>query len=92
MPAGGSLEVAAQRDAKTVTVRIADTGCGFAPADLGGVFDLFLMKTTGDQGTGLGLPLCYSIIKQHSGSIEVASTQGIATVFTVRLLMPPPSP
>ena len=92
MPTGGSLEVAAQMDAKTVAVRIADTGCGFAPADLGGVFDLFLMKTTGDQGTGLGLPLCYSIIKQHSGSIEVASTKGKGTVFTVRLPVPPPSP
>ena len=92
MPEGGSLEVAAHQDEQTLFVRVADTGCGFAPADLNSIFDLFLMKSSGHKGTGLGLPLCYSIIKQHAGFIEVESTEGQGTVFTVKLPLSPPSP
>ena len=62
---------------------------GIAAADLGNIFDPFYSKSNGRRGTGLGLPLCYAIVKQHAGAIEVESTPGQGSVFTVRLDLSP---
>jgi PAS domain S-box-containing protein len=85
MPTGGQLRVLAQTALHQVSVRVADTGHGIVAADLGNIFDPFYSKSTGGKGTGLGLPLCYAIIKQHAGAIEVDSTPGQGSTFTVRL-------
>jgi signal transduction histidine kinase len=85
MPTGGQLRVIAQTALRQVSVRVADTGHGIVAADLGNIFDPFYSKSTGGKGTGLGLPLCYAIIKQHAGAIEVDSAPGQGSTFTVRL-------
>jgi PAS domain S-box-containing protein len=85
MPTGGQLRVTAQTALQQVSVRVADTGHGIVAADLGNIFDPFYSKSTGGKGTGLGLPLCYAILKQHAGAIEVDSAPGQGSTFTVRL-------
>jgi signal transduction histidine kinase len=66
-------------------IRISDTGHGIAPRDLENIFDPFYTTAPVGQGSGLGLSICYSIVKQHVGNVTVESQAGTGTTFTVRL-------
>jgi signal transduction histidine kinase len=85
MPTGGILEVGLRLVAGSIKVRVADTGCGIAERDIERIFDPFYTTSTTGSGTGLGLSICYSIAKQHGGSIEVASVEGRGSTFTIKL-------
>ncbi|MGF1513444.1 MAG: sensor histidine kinase [Elainellaceae cyanobacterium] len=71
---------------QSIEVRIGDSGLGIPPDVQSKIFDyLFTTKPVG-QGTGLGLAIVHQIItKNHCGTIEVASTPGHGTEFTIRL-------
>jgi two-component system NtrC family sensor kinase len=64
---------------------IADTGHGIQPEHLNRIFDPFFTTKSPDRGTGLGLSVCFSIVKQHGGEINVESTPGEGTTFTITL-------
>ncbi len=66
-----------------VMVSIADTGKGIAQKDLPRIFDPFFTTKEVGKGTGLGLHIAYDIVTTHGGKIEVESTEGKGTVFTV---------
>jgi len=85
MPGGGRLTVSAGRSASAVLVRVADTGCGIARAELANIFDPFYTTLPSGKGTGLGLSICYSVVQQHGGVIEVESEIGHGTTFTLSL-------
>jgi signal transduction histidine kinase len=80
--AGGTIALVARPDAGGVSLRVSDTGCGIAPADLPRIFDESFSTR---QGGGLGLPIARRIIEQHGGAIRVESTEGSGTTFTVWL-------
>jgi two-component system NtrC family sensor kinase len=84
MPGGGVLELSVDMDGEWVVTRIRDTGSGISPENLKKIFDPFF-TTKGSSGTGLGLSISYGIIHNHGGTIEVESTVGEGTVFTIRL-------
>jgi signal transduction histidine kinase len=81
----GTISITTRGVGDTVTLAIADTGCGIAPENLPRVFDPFFTTKPAGKGTGLGLNICHNIIEQHRGRIEVASTVGEGTTFTVQL-------
>lgn len=64
-------------------IKITDNGKGMSIEDLEKVGTLFY--TTKQSGTGLGLNVCYEIIKEHNGKIEVESKLGEGTSFTIIL-------
>ncbi|HEX8888616.1 MAG TPA: PAS domain S-box protein [Pyrinomonadaceae bacterium] len=64
-------------------IEVKDTGRGIAEEDLAHIFSPFFTKTSG--GTGLGLPAVRRIARAHGGSVEVASTLGEGSTFTLRL-------
>jgi len=66
-------------------LRIADNGIGIEPDDLDNVFKPFWTSRVGLGGTGLGLTMVQRIVKRHHGAIEVSSTPGKETRFTVYL-------
>ena len=69
-----------------VRVSVADNGCGIPPENLSKVFDPFFTTKEIGKGTGLGLPICQSIVEQHGGTIELKSEgRGRGTIVTVRL-------
>ncbi|HEV2395369.1 MAG TPA: ATP-binding protein [Candidatus Sulfotelmatobacter sp.] len=79
----GEVEVKlAQRGANAV-VEVADTGRGISPENLPNIFRPFY--TTKGDGTGLGLSLARRIVEDHQGRIDVRSTLGKGTTFTVVL-------
>ena len=84
--AGGAVTVQtrAPGDDGHVAIRIADTGCGMSQETLDKLFTVFF-STKGSKGTGLGLPVTRKIIEEHGGSIDVQSTQGKGTTFTISL-------
>jgi len=64
-------------------VTIKDTGPGIAPRDMERLFEPFF--TTKPAGTGLGLPITQRIIQEHRGAIEVESSPGQGTTFSITL-------
>jgi two-component system cell cycle sensor histidine kinase/response regulator CckA len=67
-------------------IEVEDTGCGIAAADLPRIFSPFF--TTTPHGTGLGLPAVQRIARAHGGRVEVKSTPGCGSTFTLRLPLP----
>jgi two-component system sensor histidine kinase PhcS len=63
---------------------VRDNGEGIAADNLYKIFDPFFTTKDVGQGMGLGLSICYRIMKQHGGRIEVRSEQGKYAEFTLR--------
>lgn len=94
MPAGGTVTLRAANveideghpvlaPGRHVRVEVTDTGVGI-PQDLWTkVFDPYF--TTKPTGSGLGLAVAYAVVKHHEGAIDLASTPGHGTTFTVHL-------
>lgn len=91
MESEGSLTLRTQwSDSETehgICIEISDTGCGIPAQHLPKIFDPFFTTKPLGRGTGLGLSVCYGIVSEHGGRIEVDSTEGVGTTF--RLLLPP---
>jgi PAS domain S-box-containing protein len=85
MPNGGTLEIEVGVTRGEVRVALTDTGQGVSPENLDKIFDPFYTTAPVGQGSGLGLSICYSIVKQHCGIIEVDSKLGEGSTFTVKL-------
>jgi PAS domain S-box-containing protein len=66
-----------------VKITVADQGTGIPAEHLRRIFDPYF--TTKEHGSGLGLAVTYSVIKNHGGHIQVASECGVGTTFTVFL-------
>ena len=80
-PAEG--QVAGEADKVQIVFR--DTGTGIPPENLSKIFDPFFTSKDVGHGTGLGLAVSYGIIEQHGGTIDVESTLGAGTTFTILL-------
>ncbi|HXD34680.1 MAG TPA: ATP-binding protein [Pyrinomonadaceae bacterium] len=66
-----------------VIIEVSDTGRGISPEDLTRIFNPFF--TTRREGTGLGLPAVRRIARAHGGRVEVTSTPGEGSTFTIHL-------
>ncbi len=85
MPEGGRMGITVEQLHSEVRIQVTDSGCGIARREIGKIFDPFYTTSIVGQGTGLGLSLCYSIVKQHQGTIAVESAEGRGSVFTILL-------
>src|SRR5204863_5570536 len=97
MPDGGTLEILTTRRRRSrlgygqfAEVRFRDTGIGIPRDKLKKLFIPFY--TTKQKGTGLGLAISHRIINQHGGTIEVRSTHGQGSTFSVFLPAAEPVP
>ncbi|MEL7143993.1 MAG: ATP-binding protein [Cyanobacteria bacterium J06573_11] len=72
-------------DAEHVQVSIKDNGVGMPPDVKAKIFDPFFTTKTVGKGTGLGLGICFKIIEQHQGTLEVISEVGQGTEFVITL-------
>ncbi|OLN27611.1 Two-component sensor histidine kinase [Desulfovibrio sp. DV] len=84
-PPGGTIEVAGRDASDFVCLSVRDSGKGIDPEHLPHIFEPFFTTKEVGKGTGLGLAVTYSLIKRHSGRIEVESEPGQGTAFFVYL-------
>ncbi|OGW47915.1 MAG: hypothetical protein A2078_06800 [Nitrospirae bacterium GWC2_57_9] len=68
---------------KYMVLSVHDTGTGIDKEHLNHVFEPFFSTKEAGKGTGLGLAMVYGIIKQHEGSIQIASEQGVGTKVSI---------
>ncbi|MFS0726124.1 two-component system sensor histidine kinase NtrB [Paenibacillus sp. 1P07SE] len=80
----GRMKISTRCIGQVVEMTVEDSGCGIPADKLERLFEPFY--TTKSRGTGLGLPLCLSIVERHHGKIEVQSREGEGTIFRVKLL------
>src|SRR6266850_1386376 len=85
MPEGGTLTLRAIRSDARILVQVKDTGIGIAPENMTKIFDPFFTTKDVGRGTGLGLAVCYGILSDHGGRLDVRSTVGVGTTFTITL-------
>ena len=79
------MRVVTRVEGGAAAVAISDTGCAIKPEHLSKIFDpCFTTKPVG-EGTGLGLSITYGIVERHGGSINVESSPGAGTTFTVTI-------
>lgn len=83
MPDGGELTILMDQNDDRLLLRVTDTGKGIPQENLSRLFDPFF--TTKAAGTGLGLTLVLRIVRTYRGKIDVESTEGTGTTFTISL-------
>jgi PAS domain S-box-containing protein len=85
MPQGGTLRIRTHSESQRyVVLTVADTGIGMTEAVRKQIFDPFF-TTKGEQGTGLGLSVSYSIVKRHGGEMHVETRPAGGTTFSITL-------
>lgn len=89
-PAGSQIKLQVEPDGRNWLIfRVIDQGRGIAESDLPHIFQLFYrveaVRASHIAGTGLGLSIVQNCVEQHHGRIEVESTLGEGSIFTVRL-------
>jgi signal transduction histidine kinase len=87
MEQGGVLTITTVCDERGVTIVFEDTGIGIAEENLHRLFEPFFSTRKGfsKKGAGLGLAVCYNIVRRHGGEITATSKAGSGTTFTVML-------
>lgn len=83
MPEGGTLHVTLEEERKMAVLRIQDEGMGIPPEIREKIFDLYF--TTKSGGSGIGLAMTYRILQLHHGSVDVQSSVGRGTEFSLRI-------
>lgn len=86
-PAGGQVRMSARREGMHAVISVADSGVGIPAGELPLIWDRLYRgdKSRSTRGLGLGLSLVRAIVQAHSGTVEVESTPGQGSVFTLRL-------
>ncbi len=95
-PDGGSIEVRAWRDGDNMRFQVRDNGIGIASEQLPHLFEPFFTQIDvsrhssgqfefGRRGLGLGLSVVRAFVAMHGGTVDVSSTPGAGTMFTITL-------
>ncbi len=81
----GWIKVRTESAGDAIRIIFQDNGPGINPENLSKIFDPFFTTKDVGEGTGLGLSLCYGIVKEHGGTITPVSRPGEGAMFIVEL-------
>ena len=86
-PGGGRVEISGTRAGEEAVLTIGDTGVGIPTNELPHIWNRLYRgdKSRSTRGLGLGLSLVKAIVEAHGGRVEVESTPGVGSRFTIRL-------
>ncbi len=83
---GGVLTVESLREQDgSLAIKVSDNGIGISPENLQKIFSPFFTTKPVGKGTGLGLSVCFGIVENFGGKMEVVSTPNVGTTFIVHL-------
>lgn len=89
---GGTIEVSAELSGQDLKIKVKDNGMGISAEHLSRLFERFYRvdksRSRKDGGTGLGLAIVKHIVSAHGGRVEVDSTPGAGSVFTIVIPKP----
>lgn len=85
MPDGGTLTLRTVAAGNRYVIEVKDTGSGISPEHMSKIYEPFFTTKEVGKGTGLGLAVCYGIISDHGGRINVRSNVGKGTTFSIFL-------
>ncbi|MFK9093530.1 sensor histidine kinase [Bacillus salipaludis] len=85
MNSEGQLIISAKVEQDSVCIQVIDDGSGMPAEVLGKIFDPFYTTKPVGKGTGLGLSVCYGIIEEFGGKIQVDSEESAGTTITVQI-------
>jgi two-component system sensor histidine kinase HydH len=85
IPSDGLISVSTSSTEGEVQIKISDTGAGIPKENLDKIFKPFFSTKDYGKGTGLGLSFANRVIREHEGKIEVSSSPGKGTTFTITL-------
>jgi signal transduction histidine kinase len=80
-----TFQAEGEDDRPYVGVAVQDNGRGIAPNDLPRIFEPFFTTKSDGRGTGLGLSIVQGIVQRHHGFVDVESSPGGGTTFTVKI-------
>jgi len=83
--AGGKIVVAVSKSDDWAHLEVRDQGCGIPKQDLERIFEPFFTSKDVGEGTGLGLAIVKTLVEDAGGRIEVESSLGLATIFSITL-------
>jgi len=81
----GSINICTALEDSFITISISDTGCGIPKDNIERIFEPFFTTKGAAKGSGLGLSICYDIVKRYNGKIDVLSEPGKGTDFVIYL-------
>jgi len=86
MPNGGQLSIETSFEAQRIVLSVADDGVGMDEATRAKAFEPFFTTKVRDRGSGLGLSIVDSVVRQSGGAVELDSAPGEGT--RIRILLP----
>jgi two-component system, NtrC family, sensor kinase len=86
----GSITIATRPVHNGVTIAITDTGIGMSPEVRERIYERFFTTKPAGRGSGQGMAIAYDAVTAHGGEIQVDSTVGVGTTFTITLPLKPP--
>jgi signal transduction histidine kinase len=88
-PRDGTVRVIARATEDAVEIVVEDNGCGMTPDVQERIYEPYFTTKPEGEGTGLGMVITRRIVDEHGGRIDLQSTPGFGTIFTIRLPLAP---
>ncbi len=85
MPQGGKITITSREGSDEFSIKIQDTGPGIPEKHISDIFSPFFTTKPVGKGTGLGLPVCYGIVKMHGGNIQAGNNPDGGAYFEIRI-------
>lgn len=84
-PEGGIINIEVSQVEENIVIKISDNGCGIPARHLAKVKEKFYKANQTQRGSGIGLAVADEIVKLHSGTLDIASTEGVGTVVSISI-------